>query len=97
MPALTIRMAVFSALLTWCLGNDAFAQAPKATLAELMRTPGNITIMRHAIAPFDNAPRDGARSTPEELRDCSTQRNLDDKGRDQARLTGKLFTDEKIT
>lgn len=89
---------LFGAILVAGLSSHSLAaEQAKSVLATLMQTPGNITIMRHAIAPFENAPRDGARATPEDLRDCSLQRNLDDKGRDQARLTGRLFADEKIT
>ena len=41
-------------------------------------------IMRHALAPGTGDP---ARF---ELRDCSTQRNLDDRGRQQARRAGEM-------
>jgi len=57
-------------------------------LMGLMRQPGHIVFMRHAFAPFDNVRREG-KLTPEQLRDCSTQRNLDDKGRADARRIGE--------
>ncbi|MGF1445936.1 MAG: histidine phosphatase family protein [Pikeienuella sp.] len=49
-----------------------------AALAE----PGTHAIMRHALAPGGGDPEDFR------LDDCSTQRNLDSRGRDQARATG---------
>lgn len=50
-----------------------------------LRRPGAVAVMRHAIAPgFGDPPEfDG--------NDCSTQRNLDAAGRDQARAIGAAF------
>jgi phosphohistidine phosphatase SixA len=52
---------------------------------EAMRQPGAIALMRHAYAP--------GYSDPDEFRigDCSTQRNLNHEGRDQARKIGEAF------
>lgn len=52
---------------------------------EAMRRPGAIALMRHAYAP--------GTGDPDEFRlgDCSTQRNLNDAGRDQARRIGEAF------
>jgi phosphohistidine phosphatase SixA len=55
--------------------------ANEAVWAALQR-PGALALMRHAIAPGMSDPA-GFR-----LDDCSTQRNLDARGRDQARETG---------
>jgi len=49
---------------------------------EAMKQPGVVALMRHALAPGTGDP---ARF---ELGDCSTQRNLDARGREQARRTG---------
>ena len=45
--------------------------------------PRTHLIMRHALAPGVGDPSNF------DLRDCSTQRNLDDRGRAQARATGQ--------
>jgi phosphohistidine phosphatase SixA len=47
--------------------------------------PGAFAIMRHALAPGTGDP---SRFT---LGDCSTQRNLDERGREQARRIGEAF------
>ncbi|KZY34148.1 histidine phosphatase family protein [Roseovarius sp. HI0049] len=47
--------------------------------------PGAIAIMRHALAPGAADPADFT------LGDCSTQRNLDARGRAQARAIGAAF------
>ena len=66
------------------LGGPQIAQAsPEAW--EAMRRPGAIAVMRHAYAPGTGDP-DSFR-----LGDCSTQRNLNDEGRDQARRIGEAF------
>ncbi|WP_420403492.1 histidine phosphatase family protein [Nisaea sp.] len=49
---------------------------------DLLEEPRTVAIMRHAIAPGGGDP-DGFR-----LGDCSTQRNLDEAGREQARRIG---------
>jgi len=50
-----------------------------------------IAIMRHALAPGTGDPAGFT------LDDCSTQRNLSDKGRDQARAIGDLFREKGVT
>ncbi|HEV8458930.1 MAG TPA: histidine phosphatase family protein [Methylomirabilota bacterium] len=52
---------------------------------EAMRAPGSVVIVRHSYAPGTFDPP-GAR-----LDDCSTQRNLDETGRAQARRMGEAF------
>lgn len=52
---------------------------------DMLETPGAIAVMRHAIAPGTGDPADF------ELGDCSTQRNLDQTGRAQARRIGEAF------
>jgi phosphohistidine phosphatase SixA len=46
--------------------------------------------MRHALAPFEGAPKE-AGMTAEGLGPCATQRNLDDRGRADARRIGEIF------
>jgi phosphohistidine phosphatase SixA len=48
-------------------------------------TPGAVLLMRHATAPGTGDPADMR------LGDCSTQRNLSDEGRDEARRIGERF------
>jgi phosphohistidine phosphatase SixA len=51
---------------------------------------GHVALMRHAHAPGTGDP-DNFR-----LEDCSTQRNLDEFGREQARRTGDAFRDHGV-
>lgn len=71
-----------------------FLMMPGATLANdwtALDEPGAVAIMRHALAPGTGDPASF------ELGDCSTQRNLDARGRDQARAIGKAFRERGIT
>jgi phosphohistidine phosphatase SixA len=52
---------------------------------EAARQPGAVLLMRHALAPGTGDPADF------ELGDCSTQRNLSDQGREQARRIGEAL------
>lgn len=63
-------------------GKEALWQALKAGTA--------FAIMRHAIAPGTGDPANF------KLEDCSTQRNLSDDGREQARRAGQLFRSNSI-
>ncbi|SEG31352.1 histidine phosphatase family protein [Marinobacterium lutimaris] len=53
------------------------------TLSEAVQEGGGIIVIRHALAPGVGDPANF------QLGDCSTQRNLNDEGRDQARAIGK--------
>ena len=55
-----------------------------------MRTPGAVVVVRHSFAPGGFDPPDSR------LDDCSTQRNLDENGRAQARRLGEMFRREHI-
>jgi len=61
-----------------------------AELLDLLKQPGAIALMRHAPAPFEGAP---SADDPNlnRLDDCSTQRNLDDRGRADARRIRAVF------
>jgi phosphohistidine phosphatase SixA len=50
-----------------------------------LEQPGAVAIMRHALAPGTGDPPNFR------LSDCATQRNLDDRGRAQARAIGDAF------
>ena len=64
----------------WCLAGVASA----GDLSQL-KQPGVVALMRHALAPGTGDPSEFA------LGDCATQRNLDARGRDQARRTGQAL------
>ena len=64
----------------------AHAQDPAA----LLKDGGLVLAMRHALAP-------GSFDPPQfKLGDCSTQRNLSDEGREQARRIGAWFAQHKL-
>jgi len=65
------------ALLICCLPSALVAQDWDA-----LQEPGAIALMRHALAPGTGDPAGFT------LGDCTTQRNLDARGRDQARRAG---------
>jgi phosphohistidine phosphatase SixA len=52
---------------------------------EALRAPGAVVVLRHSYAPGTFDPPDAR------LEDCSTQRNLDDHGRGQAKRIGEAF------
>jgi phosphohistidine phosphatase SixA len=64
----------------------AWATASHPEVARLLRAGRAVAVFRHAEAPGTYDPPDMR------LGDCSTQRNLDDAGRDQARRMGAWFT-----
>src|SRR5215207_1569269 len=82
--ALPRRLALpaFSAALVLVPGAGSPAASEAAAAWEALR-PGAIVLFRHAIAPGTGDPS-GMR-----LGDCSTQRNLDEAGRAQARRIGE--------
>ena len=58
---------------------------------EALRAPGAVVVLRHSYAPGAFDPPDA------KLEDCSTQRNLDETGRGQARRIGEAFRRHGIT
>ena len=73
---------------------NTFANATELTLEEYVREPyGNVIFLRHALAPgFD------AKGEPDKFNidDCSTQRNLNSVGIDQAIELGKIFSESGL-
>jgi broad specificity phosphatase PhoE len=57
---------------------------------ETLRAPWTVVVLRHSYAPGGFDPPDSR------LDDCSTQRNLDDNGRAQARRIGETFRRQGI-
>lgn len=74
-----LRWAVVAAMLL----VPARVLADDASLRQALATPGVHAVMRHALAPGYSDPANF------DLNDCSTQRNLDARGRAQARATGE--------
>ncbi len=70
-------------LLAACLAPAAWAD--EALWARL-KAGGNVVLMRHASTEGGSGEPPGFR-----LGDCSTQRNLSEKGREEARQLGRLF------
>ncbi len=58
---------------------------------DALREPGAVAIMRHALAPGGGDPANF------DVTDCTTQRNLDDRGRDQATRIGAALRDRGFT
>jgi broad specificity phosphatase PhoE len=82
------RVALSLAVALWT-GAGSLAQASDEVW-DALRTPGSIALRRHSYAPGGFDPPDAR------LDDCSTQRNLDDNGRAQARRTGEAFRQHGI-
>ncbi len=81
------------AALALALASPAAADegADNAAGLAALKEPGAVAIMRHALAP--------GRGDPAEVvvvEDCATQRNLDDRGREQARRIGETLKEAGI-
>ena len=95
-----LSLLKISALRIYCLNIICifyiitFANAVELTLDEYTREPyGNVIFLRHTLAPgFD------AKGEPDKFNidDCSTQRNLNDAGIDQAIELGKIFSESGL-
>ena len=75
-------------LLSALIAPDAHASE---AIWEAVRAPGSVVVVRHSYAPGTFDPPDSR------LDDCSTQRNLDDNGRAQARRIGEAFRSRGIS
>ena len=62
----------------------------RAAVFERMKTGGHILMIRHALAPGYGDPANF------QIGDCSTQRNLDGRGRAQATAIGKMLQSKGI-
>jgi len=85
------RQWVWAALCLLALSVAAGrARADEAAAWAALREGGHVALMRHALAP-------GAADPPGfSLDDCSTQRNLNDEGREDARAVGARLKAEGI-
>ena len=67
------------------------ADSDHTEMVERMIAGGHILMIRHALAPGTGDPANF------QIGDCSTQRNLDDLGREQARTIGNWLRSKGIT
>jgi phosphohistidine phosphatase SixA len=73
--------------------TDATDVLTAAELWQRLQQPGDmlyVVLLRHALAPGTGDPANF------QLEDCSTQRNLSDEGRAQARQIGQAFRDRGV-
>jgi phosphohistidine phosphatase SixA len=64
--------------------------APAESVWDALRAPGSVVVLRHSYAPGSFDPPDA------KLEDCTTQRNLDEGGRAQARRIGEAFRQNAV-
>jgi phosphohistidine phosphatase SixA len=83
--------SIWPAVIHCCLASLCLATAATADSFELLAQPGHVLLLRHANAPGTGDP------PVMKLSDCSTQRNLDDAGRNQARALGQHLRAAGIT
>ena len=97
-PAITINrslsvifcLGLLMVLLLVGSGKDSASESPAPAL-EILQKGEAVALIRHAIAPGTGDPPGFI------LRDCSTQRNLSEAGRIQARRIGDFFRSQGIT
>jgi broad specificity phosphatase PhoE len=80
---------VFPAML-WLVAAGVPAGAGEQALVERLQAGGHVLMIRHALAPGTGDPA-GFR-----LEDCATQRNLNETGREQARVIGAWLRERGI-
>ena len=73
-----------------CACTGTVAQASESAW-DALRAPGSVVVLRHSFAPGGFDPPDAR------LDDCSTQRNLDARGRAQAQRIGDAFRQRGIS
>lgn len=79
-----------AAALLIVLPLSAACAAETGRLWDALAGGGHVALMRHALAPGTGDPPNFR------IGDCSTQRNLDDTGRAQARRTGDAFRQHRV-
>jgi phosphohistidine phosphatase SixA len=85
-----LSIVVFAALSWFAVGVNAQQSTDAEQLWSALKAGGHIALMRHALAPGTGDPGNFV------IDDCSTQRNLSDRGREQARRIGREFRDRDI-
>lgn len=90
---LTTIVLVLASKILFLSAVAGAAQEPSSStssLIEAVRSGKAIAIMRHAIAPGTGDPDNF------DVNDCSTQRNLSEQGREQARSIGQTLRDNGL-
>ena len=84
-------MRLFNIILIifFTITNQIKADQNNQTL-DILKKGGNLIFIRHAYAPGGGDPDNF------EINDCSTQRNLSEAGREQAKKIGKFFHENQI-
>lgn len=83
--------SIWPAVVHCCLVSLGLATVATADSFELLEQPGHVLILRHANAPGVGDP------AGMKLSDCSTQRNLDEVGRNQAKELGERLRAAGVT
>src|SRR4051794_19188624 len=90
-----VRVLSIVMLVLWicsaAAAEDALAQEDTATLWAALRAGGHVALVRHGATAGGAGDPPGFR-----LDDCATQRNLNDKGRAEARRLGEQFRGEDV-
>jgi phosphohistidine phosphatase SixA len=83
---MAMRRVIAVVLCLWAVSDVHATDA----IWEALREPGSVVVVRHSYAPGTFDPPTA------KLDDCSTQRNLDESGRAQARHVGDAFRQHGI-
>ena len=84
---LCFRRKIFIIFLSFLFLNEAYASNE---IINSLKDGGKIVFIRHSIAPGNGDPENFI------LNDCTTQRNLSQKGVDQSKKIGEFFRANKI-
>jgi phosphohistidine phosphatase SixA len=83
--------AILAALFIFPMISEAATSTDsRKNLWSAMGEPGTVVLMRHALAPGNGDPANF------DVNNCSTQRNLSDAGRQQARKIGQLLRNKHL-
>ena len=85
------RAALLALTLATAVGSAVPARADEAAAWAALRAGGHVALMRHTDAPGGTGDPPGFK-----IEDCATQRNLSDKGRDDAAQIGTRLKAEGI-
>jgi broad specificity phosphatase PhoE len=77
------RLGILACVMVLFVASTSFARADEQDLIRQMQSDNAVLMIRHALAPGIGDPESF------ELNDCSTQRNLNQAGREQARAIGQ--------
>ncbi|MCB1479029.1 MAG: histidine phosphatase family protein [Rhodobiaceae bacterium] len=90
MRMLQVALVMFLALMTAAAQQPTLPEQDEDAVWQILRD-GGVALIRHARAPGTGDP------VFFDINDCSTQRNLSQEGRDQARELGQAFEAASVT